>query len=65
MQITDNVKTRTPGRPRVKIVSNMHGDETIGRELTFQLAQFIVENYESDPVAQYLLKNIDLHLMPR
>ena len=54
---------RTPGRPRVKIVANMHGDETVGRELTFQLAQFILENQE-DPTAKFLLDNIDLHLMP-
>lgn len=65
LQITDNVKTRTPGRPRVKIVANMHGDETTGREHTFQLAQFITENYQTDPIAKYLIKNIDLHLMPR
>ena len=65
MQITDNVQKRTPGRPRVKLVANMHGDETVGRELTFQLAQFILENHENDTIAKSLLHDYDLHLMPR
>ena len=65
LQITDNVKKRTPGRPRVKLVANMHGDETVGRELTFQLAQFILENYQTDETAKKLLYDYDLHLMPR
>ena len=43
----------------------MHGDETVGRELTFQLAQFILENYQTDETAKKLLYDYDLHLMPR
>ena len=43
----------------------MHGDETVGKALMFQLAQFLLEGYETDPVAAEIVNNYDLHLMPR
>ena len=65
LQISENVHKRTPGRPRVKSVANMHGDETVGRALMFQLAQFLLEGYHKDPVATQVVNNYELHLMPR
>lgn len=65
LQISENVHKRTPGRPRVKSVANMHGDETVGRALMFQLAQFLLEGYQKDPVATEIVNNYELHLMPR
>ena len=50
-------------RPSVKWVANMHGDETIGRELTLQMAQFLLQNQSEERIASFL-KRIDLHLVP-
>ena len=41
----------------------MHGDETVGRELTLQMAEYLLQNLSSNSVSSFL-KQIDLHLVP-
>lgn len=53
------------GRPQVKLVANMHGDETLGRELLVRLARELVAGWaRGDPRARRLLNATDLFLLP-
>lgn len=50
--------------PMFKYVANMHGDETIGRELVVQLAQYLILNYGRRADIRQLLDGTDIWLMP-
>ena len=52
-------------RPHVKIVGNMHGDESISRELGIQLAESLVLSYKNgNSRIQKLLNELDIHIVP-
>ncbi|XP_048374644.1 carboxypeptidase D [Sphaerodactylus townsendi] len=54
-----------PGRPQVKLVANMHGDETLGRALLGRLARELVSGWlRGDARLRRLLNATDLYLMP-
>lgn len=54
-----------PGRPQVKLVGNMHGDEPLARPLLLRLAHELVRAWAAgEPRAQRLLNRTDLHLLP-
>nr|XP_028564224.1 carboxypeptidase D [Podarcis muralis] len=54
-----------PGRPQVKLVANMHGDEALGRALVVRLARELVAGWlRGEPRARRLLNGTDLYLMP-
>ena len=63
MEISDN-----PGvneiEPEFKYIANMHGDETVGRELSLYLIEWLVEGYGSDPRATDIINNTDVFIMP-
>ena len=63
MEISDN-----PGineiEPEFKYIANMHGDETVGRELSLYLIEWLVSNYEINPRATDLINNTDIYIMP-
>ena len=63
IEISDN-----PGineiEPEFKYVANMHGDETVGRELSLYLIEWLVEGYGNDPRATDLINNTDIFIMP-
>ena len=63
IEISDN-----PGvneiEPEFKYVANMHGDETVGRELSLYLIEWLVEGYGSDPRATDIVNNTDVFIMP-
>ena len=63
MEISDN-----PGvnelEPEFKYVANMHGDETVGRELSLYLIEWLVDSYGNDPRATDLINNTDIFIMP-
>ena len=52
------------GKPNVKYVANMHGNEAIGRELMLHLILYLVQNYDSDYYVRWLLDNTRIHVMP-
>ena len=65
IELTHNVASETPNRPKVKYVGNMHGDETVGRELIIYLAQYLLYTHdESNSRAHKILENMRLFLMP-
>ena len=63
MEISDN-----PGvnelEPEFKYVANMHGDETVGRELSLYLIEWLVDGYGNDSRATGLINNTDIFIMP-
>ncbi|XP_049873219.1 carboxypeptidase M isoform X1 [Pectinophora gossypiella] len=52
------------GKPDVKYVANIHGNEAVGRELLLHLIQYLVTSYETDAYIKWLLDNTRIHLMP-
>ena len=52
------------GKPNVKYVANMHGNEAIGRELMLHLILYLVQNYDNDYYVRWLLDNTRIHVMP-
>jgi len=52
------------GKPNVKYVANMHGNEAVGRELMLHLILYLVQNYNTDYYVHWLLDNTRIHVMP-
>ena len=49
LQISKGVqKERALLKPMVKYIANMHGDETVGRELMLTFPEYLLRAYESD-----------------
>ncbi|ODN04202.1 Carboxypeptidase D [Orchesella cincta] len=52
-------------QPPMKIVANMHGDETVGRALVLMLAVDLIKRFKAnDARVVQLLNSTDIHLMP-
>ncbi|KAJ1524156.1 hypothetical protein ONE63_010683 [Megalurothrips usitatus] len=65
LELRANVKEERPvGKPMVKMVANMHGDETVGRELLILLSQYLLTNYGKVARITHLLNETDIFLMP-
>ncbi|XP_059048175.1 carboxypeptidase D isoform X2 [Achroia grisella] len=64
LEITQDVKNVHPGRPAFKYVANMHGDESLGRQLVIYLTQYLLGNYGKDERVTRLVNTTDIHLMP-
>jgi len=52
------------GKPDVKYVANMHGNEAVGRELMLHLIQYLVNSYNTDQYIKWLLDNTRIHILP-
>ncbi|XP_045685900.1 carboxypeptidase M [Phyllostomus hastatus] len=52
------------GIPEFKYVANMHGDETVGRELLLHLIEYLVTNDGKDPEITSLINSTRIHIMP-
>lgn len=64
LQIGQNMRQHGILTPMVKYVGNMHGDETIGRQLLIYLAQYLLYNYHSNFEVAQLINSTDIYLMP-
>jgi len=64
IELTNDVQVKSPWKPQVKLVGNMHGDETVGRQLIVYLAQFLLYEHDSDSDAINILNNTRLFLLP-
>lgn len=64
IKISNDVSTRKLGKPMFKYVANMHGDETIGRQLLIFLAQYLTSQYGKEDRITQLLNTTEIHLMP-
>jgi len=52
------------GKPNVKYVANMHGNEAVGRELMLHMILYLVQNYDTEYYVRWLLDNTRIHIMP-
>ncbi|KAF5296501.1 hypothetical protein FQR65_LT01490 [Abscondita terminalis] len=52
------------GKPDVKYVANMHGNEAVSRELMLHLIHYLVTNYANDPYIRWMLDNTRIHILP-
>ncbi|XP_070501036.1 carboxypeptidase D-like isoform X3 [Chironomus tepperi] len=52
------------GKPDVKYIGNIHGNEAVGRELLLHLIQYFMTSYYTDPYIKWLLDNTRIHIMP-
>lgn len=52
------------GKPDVKYIANIHGNEAVGRELMLHLIQYFVTTYNTDPYIKWLLDNTRIHILP-
>lgn len=64
IEINSNVPNRTLLTPMFKYVANMHGDETVGRQLMIFLAQYLIHNYGKVDRVTKLVDTTDIFLMP-
>lgn len=64
IEITNNVNKRGILVPPFKYVANMHGDETVGRELMIYLAKYLLLNYGTNDEITRLVNTTDIFLMP-
>lgn len=52
------------GKPDVKYVANMHGNEAVSRELMLHLIHHLVTSYHTDPYVRWMLDNTRIHILP-
>ncbi|TRY93922.1 hypothetical protein DNTS_035529 [Danionella cerebrum] len=64
MRITTDPGADLPGKPKFKYVGNMHGDETVSRQVLVYLVEFLLEKYGEDPRVTELIDSTDIYIMP-
>lgn len=64
LQIGKNVRHRNLLTPMVKYIGNMHGDETVGREMLIYLSQYLLYNYGTNLDLSKLINTTDIYIMP-
>ncbi|EAT36941.1 AAEL011016-PA [Aedes aegypti] len=52
------------GKPDVKYIGNIHGNEAVGRELLLHMIQYLITSYTTDPYIKWLLDNTRIHILP-
>ncbi|MFT7803295.1 carboxypeptidase D [Arapaima gigas] len=64
MRITENPDVELPGKPKVKYVGNMHGDETVSRQVLVYLVEHLLDRYGEDARIGRLVNTTDIYIMP-
>ncbi len=63
LRVSDNVERDEP-EPKLLYIANMHGDETVGRELMLYLLRRLLNDYGSDTRITNLVNNAQIFIMP-
>ncbi|MCI4385837.1 hypothetical protein PGIGA_G00055340 [Pangasianodon gigas] len=64
MRITKEPLTDMPGKPKFKYVGNMHGDETISRQVLAYLVEYLLRSYGDNQRVTELINSTDIFIMP-
>ncbi|XP_026780023.3 carboxypeptidase D [Pangasianodon hypophthalmus] len=64
MRITKEPLTDMPGKPKFKYVGNMHGDETISRQVLVYLIEYLLRSYGDNQRVTELINSTDIFIMP-
>ncbi|XP_019943891.2 carboxypeptidase D [Paralichthys olivaceus] len=64
MRITTEPEADSPGKPKFKYVGNMHGDETVSRQVLVYLAEHLLLKYGEEPRITELVNTTDIYIMP-
>ena len=64
MRITKEPTSDGPGKPKFKYVGNMHGDETVSRQVLVYLVEYLLTRYGEDPRVTDLVNSTDIYVMP-
>ncbi|KAM6988121.1 carboxypeptidase D isoform 1-T1 [Tautogolabrus adspersus] len=64
MRITKDPNADAPGRPKFKYVGNMHGDETVSRQVLVYLVEYLLTKYGEEPRITELVNTTDIYIMP-
>ena len=63
IRITDNLD-KEEDEPEFKYVANMHGDETVGREIMVHFVRELLENYSVNAETRRLIDETDISIVP-
>ncbi|XP_069767566.1 carboxypeptidase D [Narcine bancroftii] len=63
MEISATPGVEVAGKPKFKYVGNMHGDETVSRQLLLYLTQYLLQGGGGERVGR-LLNTTDVYIMP-
>lgn len=64
MRVTADPGGDAPGKPKFKYVGNMHGDETVSRQVLVYLVDHLLTRYGEDPRVTRLVDTTDVYVMP-
>lgn len=65
LELSSEPGKHVSGRPEMKYIANMHGNEVVGREMLLLLAKYLCENYGSkNERVSRLLNNTRFHFLP-
>lgn len=64
MRITVEPDKDTPGKPKFKYVGNMHGDETVSRQVLVYLVEYLLTKYGEETRVTELVNSTDIYIMP-
>ncbi|RKX52441.1 MAG: hypothetical protein DRP25_02310 [Thermotoga sp.] len=51
-------------KPEVLFIGGHHGDEPVGVEAAYYLAEWLAEHYDDDPFVHYLVDHREIYIMP-
>ncbi|KAI3354320.1 hypothetical protein L3Q82_018854, partial [Scortum barcoo] len=64
MRITADPEADSPGKPKFKYVGNMHGDETVSRQVLVYLVEYLLSKYGEERRVTELVNGTDIYIMP-
>lgn len=64
MRITKDPSVDSPWKPKFKYIGNMHGDETVSRQVLVYLVDYLLTQYGAEPRISELVNNTDIYIMP-